>query len=141
MSIEFCYFFPKIRKKSSWLAVPMCTLPALSLKISGLWRTWKTMSPVTTLTEFLSSLFGALWGTTVSLLTSMPTRWFAWPSRCSSSVTSGRVGKNPGFFKKTQPSGFFCFFFGFLGFFWGFWGFLAQTRGFLGFFFQFHEYF
>jgi len=51
--------------------------------------------------------------------------------------------KKPGFLKKkkTQPSGFFCFFFGFLGFFWGFWGFLAQTRGFLGFFFQFHEYF
>jgi hypothetical protein len=50
--------------------------------------------------------------------------------------------KKPGFFKKkTQPSGFFCFFFGFWVFFWGFWGFLAQTRGFLGFFFQFHEYF
>ncbi len=52
------------KKKSSWLltalAVPMCTLPALSLTISGLWRTWKTMSTVTTLTEFLSSLFGVL---------------------------------------------------------------------------------
>ncbi len=44
-----------------------------------------------------------------------------------------RVGKNPGFFKKTQPSGFFWVFFGFFGFFWVFLGFFAQTRGFLGF--------
>jgi hypothetical protein len=53
-----------------------------------------------------------------------------------------RVGKNPGFFKKTQPSGFFwvfLVFFGFFGFFWVFLGFFAQKRGFLG-FFQFHEY-
>jgi hypothetical protein len=55
-----------------------------------------------------------------------------------------RVGKNPGFFKKTQPSGFFWVFlgfFGFFGFFCVFLGFFAQTRGFLGFFFQFHDYF
>jgi hypothetical protein len=48
-----------------------------------------------------------------------------------------RVGKNPVFFKKTQPSGFFgffWFFFGFFGFFWVFLGFFARTRGFLGFF-------
>jgi hypothetical protein len=48
-----------------------------------------------------------------------------------------RVGKNPGFFKKTQPSGFFWVFLGFLGFFGFFWvflGFFARTRGFLGFF-------
>ncbi len=54
-----------------------------------------------------------------------------------------RVGKNPGFFKETQPSGFFWvfgFFFGFFGFSWVFLGFFAQTREFLG-FFQFHEYF
>ncbi len=31
-----------------------------------------------------------------------------------------RVGKNPGFFKKTQPSGFFLGFLGFLGVFWVF---------------------
>jgi hypothetical protein len=31
-----------------------------------------------------------------------------------------RVGKNPGFFKKTQPSGFFWVFLGFFGFFWVF---------------------
>ena len=31
--------------------------------------------------------------------------------------TGIRVGKNPGFFKKTQPSGFFWVFLGFLGFF------------------------
>jgi hypothetical protein len=41
-----------------------------------------------------------------------------------------RVGKNPVFFKKTQPSGFFWVFLGFMGFF----GFFAQTRGFLGLF-------
>jgi len=29
----------------------------------------------------------------------------------------GRVGKNPGFFKKTQPSGFVWVFLGFFGFF------------------------
>ncbi len=48
-----------------------------------------------------------------------------------------RVGKNPGFLKKTQPSGFFWVFlgfFGFFGFFWVFLGFFARTRGFLGFF-------
>ncbi len=48
------------------------------------------------------------------------------------------------FLKKTQPSGFFWVFLGFLGFFGFFWVFLglfAQTRGFLGFLFQFHEYF
>jgi hypothetical protein len=47
-----------------------------------------------------------------------------------------RVGKNPGFFKKTQPSGFFWVFlgfFGFFGFFWVFLGFFARTRGILGF--------
>jgi hypothetical protein len=44
-----------------------------------------------------------------------------------------RVGKNPGFFKKTQPSGFFWFFlgfFGFFGFFWVFLGFLPRREGF-----------
>ncbi len=40
---------------------------------------------------------------------------------------AARVGKNPVFFKKTQPSGFFWVFWVFLGFF-------TQTRGFLGFF-------
>jgi hypothetical protein len=57
-----------------------------------------------------------------------------------SGTDSSRVGKNPGFFKKTQPSGFFwvfLVFFGFFGFFWVFLGFFARTRG----FFQFHEYF
>jgi hypothetical protein len=47
-----------------------------------------------------------------------------------------RVGKNPYFFVKNQPSGFLCFL-GFFGFFWvflGFLGFFAQTRGFLDFF-------
>jgi hypothetical protein len=44
-----------------------------------------------------------------------------------------RVGKNPGFFKKTQPSGFFWVFlgfFGFFGFFWVFLGFLPRREGF-----------
>jgi hypothetical protein len=36
-----------------------------------------------------------------------------------------RVGKNPGFFKKTQPSGFFWVFWVFLGFFGFFWVFLG----------------
>jgi hypothetical protein len=49
-----------------------------------------------------------------------------------------RVGKNPGFFKKPSPVGFFGFFwvlgfFGFFGFFWVFWVFLPRTTGFLGF--------
>jgi hypothetical protein len=44
-----------------------------------------------------------------------------------------RVGKNPGFLKKIQPSGFFVFFLIFWVF-WVFLGFFAQTRGFLGFF-------
>ncbi len=39
-------------------------------------------------------------------------------------VTLARVGKNPGFFKKAQPSGFFWVFLGFFGFFWVFWVFL-----------------
>jgi len=37
-----------------------------------------------------------------------------------------RVGKNPGFFKKTQPGGFFWVLLGFFGFYWvllGFFGF------------------
>jgi hypothetical protein len=38
-----------------------------------------------------------------------------------------RVGKNPGFFKKTQPSGFFWVF---LVFFWVFWVFLPRREGF-----------
>jgi hypothetical protein len=61
----------------------------------------------------------------------MPTRWFAWPSRCSSSVTSGRVGKNPGFFKKKpSPVGFFVFFLVF-GFFFGVFGvFWPRREGF-----------
>ncbi len=45
----------------------------------------------------------------------------------------GRVGKNPGFLKKTQPSGVFWvfgFFLGFLGFFWVFWVFLPRREGF-----------
>ncbi len=48
----------------------------------------------------------------------------------------GRVGKNPGFFKKNQPSGFFgvfLFFFGFLSFFLVFcffWVFLPRREGF-----------
>jgi hypothetical protein len=41
-----------------------------------------------------------------------------------------RVGKNPGFFKKTQPRGFFCFFLGFFGFFGFFWVFLPRREGF-----------
>jgi hypothetical protein len=41
-----------------------------------------------------------------------------------------RVGKNPGFFKKTQPSGFFWVFLGFLGFFGFFWVFLPGREGF-----------
>jgi hypothetical protein len=45
-----------------------------------------------------------------------------------------RVGKNPGFFKKAQPSGFFWvffgFFLGFLGFFGFFWFFLPRREGF-----------
>ncbi len=48
-------------------------------------------------------------------------------------VVTGRVGKNPGFFKKTQPSGFFWVFlgfFGFFGFFWVFLGFLPRREGF-----------
>ncbi len=47
----------------------------------------------------------------------------------------GRVGKNPGFFKKNQPSRFFVFL-GFFGFFLVFLVFyiFAQKRGFLGFF-------
>jgi hypothetical protein len=32
--------------------------------------------------------------------------------------THGRVGKNPGFFKKTQPGGFFWVLLGFFGFYW-----------------------
>jgi hypothetical protein len=40
-----------------------------------------------------------------------------------------RVGKNPGFFQKTQPSGFFWVFLGFLGFFF-FFGFFAGREGF-----------
>ena len=41
-----------------------------------------------------------------------------------------RVGKNPVFFKKTQPSGLFGFFFGFLGFlgFFGFFGFFCPDE-------------
>ncbi len=35
-----------------------------------------------------------------------------------------RVGKNPGFFKKTQPGGFFGAFWGFFGFYWVLLGFL-----------------
>ncbi len=31
-----------------------------------------------------------------------------------------RVGKNPGFFKKTQPGGFFWVLLGFFGFYWVF---------------------
>ncbi len=49
----------------------------------------------------------------------------------------GRVGKNPGFFKKKPAQwvflvflGFFGVFWVFLGFFWVFLGFFAQTRGF-----------
>ncbi len=44
----------------------------------------------------------------------------------------GRVGKNPGFLKNTQPSGFLGFL-GFFVFFWGFFGFFyvfAQKRQF-----------
>ncbi len=52
---------------------------------------------------------------------------------CESVSTSGRVGKNPGFFKKNQPSGFFWVFLGFWGF-WGFLGFFGVFWGFLGFF-------
>ncbi len=43
--------------------------------------------------------------------------------------TGIRVGKNPGFFKKTQPSGFFWVFLGFLGFFGFFWVFLGFLPG------------
>ncbi len=73
--------------------------------------------------------------------------WGRWHSSCSSPAAKGakvrklwmriRVGQNPGFFKKTQPSGFFWVFLGFFWVFWvflGFWGFFAQKRGFLGFF-------
>jgi hypothetical protein len=45
-----------------------------------------------------------------------------------------RVGKNPGFFKKTQPSGFFWVFLGFLGFFGFFWVFWPRREGFSVFF-------
>ena len=38
-------------------------------------------------------------------------------------LATDRVGKNPGFFKKAQPSGFFWVFLGFFGFFWVFLGF------------------
>ncbi len=41
---------------------------------------------------------------------------------------SHRVGKNPGFFKKTQPSGFFWFFLGFLGSLGFFWVFCPDER-------------
>jgi hypothetical protein len=54
-------------------------------------------------------------------------------------TTTGRVGKYPGFFKKTQPSGFFGDFWGFLGFF-GFFFIYLPRREFLG-FFQFQVYF
>ncbi len=49
-------------------------------------------------------------------------------------VTAAGLEKTRVFLKKTQPSGFFWFFLGFLGFFGFFLGFFAQTRGFLGFF-------
>jgi hypothetical protein len=61
-----------------------------------------------------------------------------------------RVGKNPVFFLKNQPSGFFRVFFVFFCFFWGFFGFFFGFFGFFGFFcpeervlgfFQFQEYF
>jgi hypothetical protein len=52
----------------------------------------------------------------------------------SATMVATRVGKNPGFFKKTQPSGFFWVSLGFFGVFWVFLGFFAQTRGFIGFF-------
>ncbi len=41
--------------------------------------------------------------------------------------SGGRVGKNPGFFKKTQPSGFFWVFWVFLGFL-GFFGFFCPDE-------------
>jgi len=49
--------------------------------------------------------------------------------------------KKPVFFKKTRPSGFFCFFLFFLGFlgFLCFFGFFCPDERVLG-FFQFHEY-
>jgi hypothetical protein len=44
-----------------------------------------------------------------------------------------RVGKNPGFIKKTQPGGFFWVLLGFIGFF-GFYWVLLVFLGFIGFF-------
>jgi hypothetical protein len=47
--------------------------------------------------------------------------------KMSDIVVDTRVGKNPGFFKKTQPGGFFWVFWvllGFIGFFWVLLGFL-----------------
>jgi hypothetical protein len=49
---------------------------------------------------------------------------------CKTTVSGGgRVGKNPFFFLKNQPSGFFWFFLGFLGFFGFFWVFLPGREG------------
>ena len=45
--------------------------------------------------------------------------------------TSGRVGQKAGFFKKTQPGGFFWVLLGFIGFYW-------VLLGFFGFFRVFH---
>jgi hypothetical protein len=57
-----------------------------------------------------------------------------WSGFCSfRQWLSSRVGKNPGFFKKTQPSGFFWVFWvfwGFFGFFGFFWVFLPRQEGF-----------
>ena len=54
----------------------------------------------------------------------------------------GRVGKNPGFFNKTLPSGFFWVFLGFFGFYWVFLGFFGFFWVFLIFFFAiiFYDY-
>ena len=58
-------------------------------------------------------------------------RWV--PTVMSITSFDSRVGKNPGFFKKTQWGGFFWVLLGFIGFFWvllGFFGFYWFFGGF-----------
>jgi hypothetical protein len=55
---------------------------------------------------------------------------FSLTNLAAAGYVESRVGKNPGFFKKTQPSVFFWFFLGFLGFFGFFWFFLPGREGF-----------